>query len=428
MDRIQELIANIQRDSAELATLYHPPANGPVVSTPDEFDNALATTALGGTIFCSTLLIYPKPLTVTKSVRIVSVADGLFRMTKDEPAPQFTGGIRVLGDDVMLGGLEVRHTDPGVAIIELFGLRPYLKRLRVLGDPINGGKRGIGANGGEMMILRCYIDDIKRKGQDSQGIGGFDFLAPGLLIDDCYISAAGQSIMMGGDDPKTELGIPSDVTVTHCDCTKEPRWLAEGWQVKCAIECKNVKNMIVRDTTAQWAGTSQGQGGFLFVMTPRNQNGHAPWSTVEDVLVERVHARYGCGAINFLGTDSNFPSGLIKRVTFRDVQFDEIDALGPCKMAAARGSGRMFQFDKAPAQVTLENITVNGQNLQASGYFIGAPPTALTLRNMKLATSKYGWKIDGGGQGEAALKAYAPDITYEVTPTDTGASNVPNLP
>jgi hypothetical protein len=429
---IREAQALLDQALTELNAAPPDPGPDPVaITTPEAFDAALAAAAPGGTITCATSLVYTKGLTLTKPVRIVSERVGEARMTKDEPAPKFTGGVKVKADDVELVGLEVRHPDAGVSIIELTGLHPWLDRLRVLGDPTNGSKRGIQTDGGAMTIARCFIDDIKRKGQDSQAISGYSFAAPGLLIDNCWLCAAGQSVMFGGDRAHTEIAIPSEVVMKNCDCTKQQKWLTEGWQIKCALEAKNVKGWTIRDCTAQWAGTSDGQAGYIFVITPRNQYGDEPFTVVKDVLVENVHARYGCGCISFMGTDSNATSQVTTNVVFKNVQFDAIDKLGPCKMSQAQGAGRMFLFQRAPVGITLEAITVNGQNIDASGYFIkeGAPPpTKLVMRNLKLAASKYGWKIDAGGQGESALKAYCPDIVYEVSATDAGAVNVPPLP
>lgn len=430
IEKLDSAMALIKEVRDDLAGGEPIPPSGDVVTTAEQFDAALAAVDPGGTIVCAESLVYRECLYLIKPVYIVSERTGSGRMTRDEPAPQFLGGIRVQADDVTLVGLEVRHPDSGAAILELSAMRPVLDRLRLLGDPTNGNKRGVGANGGAMTITRCYIDDIKRKGQDSQAILGVSFLAPGLMIDDCFLSAAGEGVMMGGDRSGSADRIPSQVTLQRSDVTKQEKWLTEGWQIKNAIEAKNVKGWTIQNCTACWAGTSEGQAGYIFVMTPRNQYGDEPWTTVEDVLVENVHARYGCGCINFMGNDSNAPSCTLTNVTFRNVQFDDIDKTGPCKMSQSAGAGRMFLFDRAPKGVTLEAITVNGQNMSASGYFIkqGAPPpTGLVLRNMKLCESKYGWKIDAGGQGEAALKGYCPDVVYAVTPNDPGATNVPPL-
>src|SRR4030095_6944241 len=74
-----------------------PPEPGAIVTTPDEFDAALASATDGSVIKCATSLVYPKSLTLTPSITIASEVYGDTRITADEPAPKFTGGIELRG-------------------------------------------------------------------------------------------------------------------------------------------------------------------------------------------------------------------------------------------------------------------------------------------------------------------------------------------
>jgi hypothetical protein len=104
------------------------------------------------------------------------------------------------------------------------------------------------------------------------------------------------------------------------------------------------------------------------------------------------------------------PSGPLADFVLRDSTFSVINPQG-----ITGGAGRLFMFDRSPQRVTIDTVTVTGDHLNALGYFSGAAPTGLALRRLSLPPAKYGWKIDGGGMGVAALKAYAPDADLDDT-------------
>src|SRR6185369_9293775 len=105
-------------------------------------------------------------------------------------------------------------------------------------------------------------------------------------------------------------------------------------------------------------------------------------------------------------------------VVVRNVAFSQIDPLGP-----TGGAGRGILIDGGPKNLTFENVTIDGKNLGASMYLIPNPkPTGLVLRNLKLAASTYGMKIDGGGMGVPAWQQLMPDAVIVDTPNGTGAS------
>jgi hypothetical protein len=386
-----------------------PPGPGPLLTTPTALDRALNDAATGAVLRLASTLVYPGALTLAKPVTLQSESVGTARMTRDEPAPTVMGGIRMPADDVSLIGIAVRHPNPRTDIVVLSGARPVLDRCRILGDPIAGAKRGIAANASDTVIRRCYIDDCWQPAQDAQAICAWD-MRPFLLIEDCYLSGGAQAVMLGGADPANEARTPRNVTIRHSTLTKNPKWYQTGVQLKCALEVKNAINVRVSDCVLEYAGTSMGQGGYLIVLTPRNQGGKAPYSTVQDVVIERCTGRYAAGILNLLGSDNVNPSGPLSDLTLRDSTFSVIDPKG-----ITGGAGRLFMFDRSPERITIENVTVTGEHLSALGYFSGAAPTGLTLKRLSLPASKYGWKIDAGGMGVAALKAYAPDADLDDT-------------
>lgn len=430
-ERQRELIKALVANSQELDTLFSvanpaepiPPPTPPI-ATMDELDRALAASLPGETLLLSTSLVYIAPLKIAVSgIRLMSetAADRTGqRMTVDEPAPCFQNGLTITGNDVTCSGLDVAHTVATTDIVVLAARHLTLDRLRILGDKAAGAKRGIAANGGDMLISNCYIDDIKRVGQDTQAICAWDMLEPGLFITNCYLGGAAQAVMLGGADPPSPDRSPSLVRITRSTLTKPQGWQTDGTQVKCAFEAKNCNDVRILDCDLIGAGISQGQGAYAIVLTPRNQGGKAPFSAITNVRIERCHVQAAGGCVTFLGTDptAGRPSQFLDGVTITNVVFDDIDP------KIYGGPGRLFTFEDAAHNVTLDGLTVHGTNIAALGYFMKRPPVLMTLRNLNLPTSRYGWKIDGGGSGIPALKAYAPDATIDLSPNDTGASVV----
>src|SRR5439155_26192805 len=150
--------------------------------------------------------------------------------------------------------------------------------------------------------------------------------------------------------------VPTNIKIINSVLTKKIEWysLSIVPQMKCALELKNCKNFYCFNCTLEYAGTAQGQGSFLIVLTPRNQSGKASYSTVQNVLIEHCVCKSGGGCVNFLGSDTNWPSGPLRNVTIVDTEFSE--------MSSERwgGPGRLFQFIKKPQNIVLQDLLIKG--------------------------------------------------------------------
>lgn len=407
-----------------LDELADPPAAPVPIATPEALDAALLTAAAGETLLLSTALIYPSPLTLRVGVRLQSETwAGLQgrQIAGDEPAPRFLAGVTALVDGHQLLGVEIRQTDPLRTIGIMGGIGSIWDRVRVLGDPARGAHRGIDYRGASGAITNSYVDDIFQPAQDTQAVYSQEMLpGGGLFMENNYFCAAGETVMFGGGDPSSEAGIPRNVVLNNSVLTKKPEWLAfvtptkHAQQIKCALELKNIISFQSSGCAFEYAGISEGQGGYLFVLTPRNQGNTAPFTTVQDVSIENFSGRCCSGIANFLGSDNVHPSGPLKNVTLRNGAVSQVD-----RATLPGTTGRLFMFDRGPQAVTLDTIAVDGQNVTAACYFTGAPPVGLVVKNLTLPPSKYGNKIDGstgkGGSGRAALLAYMPDATLDTT-------------
>lgn len=144
--------------------------------------------------------------------------------------------------------------------------------------------------------------------------------------------------------------------------SKRLDWRTAGWQVKNLFELKNARRVLVEGNVMEnvW---KDAQAGYAILLTPRNQDGGAPWVPVEAVTIRRNLVRHAGGGLAITGEDSNHPSGATRRVRVTGNLFYDIGA------AAWGGSGAFLLIGDGPADVSIEHNTVvqSGNILTAFG-------------------------------------------------------------
>lgn len=98
-----------------------------------------------------------------------------------------------------------------------------LDRLYVHGDPIMGQKRGVALNAAGVTIRNCHISDIKAVGMDAQAIGGWNGPGP-FLIENNYLEASGENLLLGGADPGIPNLVSENVIVRHNHLSRPMSW------------------------------------------------------------------------------------------------------------------------------------------------------------------------------------------------------------
>jgi len=212
------------------------------------------------------------------------------------PTESGAGDIVRLGD----GGAEQRDLSqvPHDLVID---------RCYVHGDGKLGQKRGIALNSASTTISNSYVSDIKAIGQDTQAIAGWNGPGP-YTIENNYLEAAGENFILGGSDPAIPGLVAADVVFRRNHLSKPAAWRSERWQVKNLFELKNARRVLVEGNVMEYVW-QEAQVGYAILLTPRNQDGRAPWVTVEDVTIRRNLVRYAGGGMQIIGEDSNFRSG-----------------------------------------------------------------------------------------------------------------------
>jgi hypothetical protein len=285
-----------------------------------------------------------------------------------------------------------------------------LDRVYIHGDPTAGQKRAIALNSGYTEITNSYIADIKATGADSQAICGWNGSGP-YLIENNYLEAAGENVMFGGADPVIHGLVPADITVRRNTLSKPVDWKSANWSVKNLFELKNARRVLVEGNVLEniWKA---GQAGFAIQLTPRNQGGKAPWSTVEDVNIRYNVIRHAASAINMSGWDDLQASGQLQRVQVAHNVFYDIDGA-----AWGGGSGIFVQVGNSPANVTIEHNTVvhSGTVLNVYGTKGGAPWVidGFAFRDNLMKHNTYGVKGDGLAVGQNTLSSYFSNLVFD---------------
>ena len=109
-------------------------------------------------------------------------------------------------------------------------------------------------------------------------------------------------MLFGGADSASPDRIPFDITVTGNHFSKQVSWRGQPKNVKNLFELKSARRVVVRQNLFEHNWTD-GQSGVAILFTPRNENGRAPWSVVQDVLFENNIIRDTEGVFSVTGHD-----------------------------------------------------------------------------------------------------------------------------
>ena len=316
---------------------------------------------------------------------------------------EFRGNQDGAGDIITLG-------DGGPAQRELTQVPHSLviDRCYIHGDAVHGQKRGIALNSAQTTISNSYISDIKARGIEAQAIAGWNGPGP-YTIENNYLEGSGQSFMLGGADPSIAGLVTADVVFKRNHLSKPLAWRDDRWTEKNLFELKNARRILIEGNLMEYSW-QDGQVGYAIVVTPRNQDGRAPWATVEDVTFRNNVIRHAGGGMQIIGEDDNHPSGPTKRITVANNLFYDISAKN------WGGSGAFILIGNGPSDVVIEHNTVyqSGNILMAYGGSESQPTpiTGVRFRDNIVRHNQYGVHGSGRGVGEDSLRAYFPGIVF----------------
>jgi Carbohydrate binding module (family 6) len=313
-------------------------------------------------------------------------------------ALEFGANYHGIGDIITLGdGSSAQNS------LSMVPKNLIVDRVYIHGDVTYGQKRAIGLNSGTTAIINSYITEIKADGQDSQAIAGWNGTGP-YTISNNYLEAAGENILIGGADPGIPNLIPSDITISQNYLTKQLAWRTQlQWNVKNLLELKNAQRVVIDGNLLEYSWQAA-QSGYAVVFTPRNQDGTAPWSVVQQVQFTNNIVRHVAAGVNILGLDDEHPSQLTNNIVVRNNLFDDISA------RTYGGDGR-FVLINGGANITFDHNTVMQDGWTAL-YADGVPTTGFVFTNNIIPD--YSWAIMGGdaSPGNGTIAAYFPGSIF----------------
>ena len=316
--------------------------------------------------------------------------------------------VRLLGLEVApVAGTYLRTLiDLGSDATELSAVPEYIviDRCYLHGDPRRGARRGIALNARNVAIVDSHFADFKEVGADSQAIAGWNGPGP-FRIANNYLEGAGENVMFGGADPRIANLVPSDIEIVGNVFAKPLEWKENdrrfagvAWTVKNLFELKNARRVLIAGNLFEY-NWPHAQNGFAILFTPRNQDGHAPWSVVEDVTFRDNVVRHVAAGVNILGQDDNHPSRQTSRIAIVNNVFADV--------GGQWGHGRLFQLLDGTRDVVIDHNTAfpTGSILFGGDH---RPHLGFVFQNNIVLAGSIGISGSNTAQGPPTLARYFP--------------------
>lgn len=251
-------------------------------------------------------------------------------------------------------------------------------------------RRGFALNSAETTVANSYVSGFAGSQQETQAIAGWNGPGPFHIINN-YLEAGAENIMFGGGDPSIQGLVPSDIEIRRNLMSKPLSWRGQV-TIKNVLELKNARRVQIIGNIIE-----NGLDCTAITLTVRNQNGGAPWSTVEDVEIRSNIVRHAGAAINVLGQDNDHPSQEMKRVRIINNLFEDInhDRWG--------GDGYFLQI-AGGQDIRIEHNTAFHSGTMIKAY--GDVVEGFVFRSNILSYNLYGVWGDGVGVGLGAIVKY----------------------
>lgn len=281
-------------------------------------------------------------------------------------------------------------------------------------DTTIGARRGLLGNAAYLAVVDSYFEGFREHGADSQALVAYNTSGPIKLVNN-YFSGAGENVLFGGADSASAALVPTDIEIRDNYFFKPLSWLGSTWVVKNLLEFKSARRVLVSGNTFEniW---SAGQSGFSLLITPRNQDGTAPWSITEDLTITGNRFINVGSGVNILGTDNLHPSQKTARVLIRNNVFNATGLNG--------AHGWAFMLLEGPADVTIDHNTIFATTaFLETERGAGSPITANFTFTNNIVVSPSGLIGGGTGAGLDTLKTYFANPTMTKNALTSGPAS-----
>jgi hypothetical protein len=264
-------------------------------------------------------------------------------------------------------------------------------------------------DGAYVAVVDSYISNFQETNTDTQGIFAFNTTGP-LQIRNNYIEAATENVLFGGADARSAALVPTNIEIRDNHFYKQLSLIPTRYPMKNLLEFKAARRVLVTGNTFE-NNPAKSQPGFALLITPRNQNGKAPWSVTSDIaIVDNVFINVGSG-FDIAGRDNPNPSQVTARILVRD------NIIGVTGLDGA--DGRAFEFLAGGGDYTITHNTIINAALppayKVSDVAMVQTPTKINnfvfTNNLSTFTS-YGFFGAVVTEGTVALNKYFTNWTF----------------
>lgn len=255
-------------------------------------------------------------------------------------------------------------------------------------------RRGLALNSTNTIVKNSYFEGFAFPSEETQAICGWTGTKNVKVVNN-YIEGGAENLMFGGSDPANAELTPQDIEVRRNHFNKPEKWKGKVG-LKCLFELKNAKRVQVSENIFEnnWIGAA-------FRITVRNDGGKAPFSVIEDVLIQNNIINGAGDGINILGQDDMYPSQVMKNLTISN---NLLLNIGDKKY---EGSGYFIQASKG------DNIKISNNTSFNSGspiIFHGGLPTNFLFRDNIVGHGNYGIHGFENIKSPSAQKTFANNI------------------
>lgn len=239
---------------------------------------------------------------------------------------------------------------------------------------LNRARRGIALNSSETSIVNSHVSGFAGAGDETQAIAGWNGPGPFRIVNN-YLEGAGEVVLFGGADPSIPGLIPSDIEIRRNHLRKLKEWRGRA-AIKGTFELKNARRVVIDGNWIESEILTT-----AIVLTVRNQNGKAPWSTLEDIEFRNNVVRHADTGVNFLGIDNEHLSQTAKRIRIANNLFLGIVVNDPRNIP-------YFLQTNGGEHVIVEHNTVEQAGNVITAY--GAPIRDFVFRGNIVQFNQYG--------------------------------------
>jgi hypothetical protein len=172
---------------------------------------------------------------------------------------------------------------------------------------LNKARRGFALNSAETSIVNSHVSGFAGAGDETQAIAGWNGPGPVHILNN-FLEGGGEVILFGGSDPSIPNLVPSDIEIRRNYLYKPTEWQGRA-AIKGTFELKNARRVVVEGNVIDSRILTT-----AMVITVRNQNGKAPWSTIEDVEIRNNVVRHASSGFNILGSDNEHSSQTARNI------------------------------------------------------------------------------------------------------------------